>query len=73
MRCFVQYSFDSPQKYFREMFSDMFFYIDTLAVLPTYIDMLTTSNSDGLQILKAGTRLLTHNTQAHNLTRFRST
>ena len=66
MRCFVQYSFESPQQYFREMFSDMFFYIDTLAVLPTYIDMLTSSNSDGLQILKAGPGCV-------RTTRFRST
>jgi hypothetical protein len=32
IRCLVQYSFESPQQYFREMSSDMFFYIDALAV-----------------------------------------
>ena len=53
LRCFVQYSFESPGRYFREMFSDMFFYVDFLAVLPTYIDLLLKGESDGLSILKA--------------------
>jgi hypothetical protein len=39
VRCLVQYSFASPKKYFQEVLSDVFFYIDVLAVLPTYIDI----------------------------------
>ena len=39
VRCCVQYSFASPNKYFQEMLSDVFFYIDVLAVLPAYIDI----------------------------------
>ena len=53
VRCFVQYSFRSRKDYFKEMFSDVYFYVDFIAVLPSFIDLLTDSNSDGLQLLKA--------------------
>jgi len=53
IRILVQYPVDTAKNFFKSMGTDLFFYIDGLAVLPTYIDMLVSTTSDGLQLLKA--------------------